>query len=61
MSMVNEVLSSTNLMISKSSSVEFPLTVIGIWEILPHIFTSFPLKKLVPPREGVMTGFPIAS
>jgi hypothetical protein len=28
---------------------------------LPHRFTSFPLNKLVPPREGIMSGFPIAS
>jgi hypothetical protein len=61
MSMVNGALSSTNLMISKSSSVEVPLTVIGIQVSLPHRFTSFPLKKLVPPREGIMEGFPIAS
>jgi hypothetical protein len=61
MSMVNGALSSKNLMISKSSSIEVPLTVIGIWASLPHRFTSFALNKLVPPREGIMAGFPIAS
>jgi hypothetical protein len=61
MSMVNGALSSTKLIISKSSSVEVPLIVIGIRESLPHRFTSFPLNKLVPPREGIMEGFPIAS
>jgi hypothetical protein len=61
MSMVNGALSSTNLMISKFSSIEVPLTVIGIQVSLPHRFTIFPLKKLVPPREGIMGGFPISS
>jgi hypothetical protein len=61
MSMVNKVLSSTNLMISKSSFFEVPLTVIGIQVRLPHRFTRFPWKKLVLPREGIMAEFPIAS
>jgi hypothetical protein len=61
MSMVNRVLSSTNLIISKSSSVEVLLTVIGIRASFPHRFTSFPLNKLFPPKEGVKASFPIAS
>jgi hypothetical protein len=61
MSMVNRALSSTNLMISKYSFVEVPLTVIGIRASLQHRFTIFPLKKLVLPREGIMEGFPISS
>jgi hypothetical protein len=61
MSMVNGAVSSKNLMISKSSSVEVPLTFISIQASLPHRVTSFPLKRMVPPRGGLMAGFPIAS
>jgi hypothetical protein len=59
--MVNGVLSSIHLIISKSSFVKVPLTFIGIRASLPHSFTSFPLNQLIPPREGIIAGLPIAS
>jgi hypothetical protein len=55
------VLSSINLIISKSSYVEVPLTFIDICVSLPHRFTSFPLNSLIPPNEGVILGFPMDS
>jgi hypothetical protein len=59
--MENGALSSIHLIISKSSFVEVPLTVIGIRASLPHRFTSFHLNKLIPPREGIISGLPISS
>jgi hypothetical protein len=43
---------------SNYSTVSVPLALIGTWEILPHRVINFPLNNLIPPNEGIITGFP---